>query len=67
MIDAFKASGHDVICITSRPRSVLAIPEIPVRVYYADCQPKLEFANENGLAVDVWVDDMPWCIGGPQT
>ena len=56
--------GHEVICITSRFPNV-PISGMPVPVYYACGQQKWEFAQERGIAVDIWIDDMPQCIGGP--
>ena len=64
VINTLKMSGAEVICITSRFPNV-PISGIPISVYYSCGQPKWEFANERGIAVDVWIDDMPSCIGGP--
>lgn len=62
VIDVLKEFGADVICISSRFPNV-PIPKLPVATYYACGQPKWEFAFENGLEVDIWIDDIPSCIG----
>lgn len=63
IIDILKSHGADVICITSRfPNAPI---RMPVPVYYTCGQPKWEFACERGISIDIWVDDMPSCIGGP--
>lgn len=65
VIKTFQDANVDVICITSRFPNV-PVTGIPVPVYYACGQQKADFAHERGLEVDVWIDDMPSCIGGPQ-
>lgn len=52
----------DVVCISSRFPNV-PITDMPVPVYYACGQPKWEFAHERGLEIDIWIDDIPSCIG----
>lgn len=65
---ALKAHGHRVICISARRdtfanRSELAenLPQY-VPAYCSYDQPKREFAEERGLHVDVWIDDMPEAV-----
>jgi hypothetical protein len=64
VIEVLKSFGADVVCITSRFPNV-PLPQLPIPVYYTCGQPKWEFANEKGIPVDIWVDDIPTCIGGP--
>lgn len=64
IIEILQAAGADVICITSRFPNV-PITDMPVPVYYSCGQPKWEFAQERDLKVDIWIDDIPFCIGGP--
>lgn len=61
-IELFREAGATVFCITSRFPNV-PIVGFPGDVYYSCGQPKWEFAFERGLQVDVWVDDIPSCIG----
>lgn len=64
IIDMLRANGFEVICITSRFPNV-PITDMPVPVYYSCGQSKWEFAQERDLKVDIWIDDIPFCIGGP--
>src|SRR4051812_3011283 len=62
IIEILRAAGHDVFCITLR------FPDFPIqgfpgKVYYACGQHKWEFAEQNGIQVDIWVDDWPAVIG----
>lgn len=61
-IEIFESAGAAVFCITSRFPNV-PIVGFPRQVYYTCGQPKWEWAHENGISVDIWIDDMPSCIG----
>jgi len=61
-IALFREAGANVFCITSRFPNV-PITGMPVPVFYTCGQPKWEWAYENGVQVDIWIDDMPSCIG----
>lgn len=63
-IDGVRASGGEVFCITSRFPNV-PIHGFPGKVFYTCGQMKAEWAHENGIKVDIWIDDMPSCIGSP--
>ena len=64
VIEIFRSAGAEVFCITSRFPNV-PITEFPGKVHYTCGQLKWEWAHEHGLNVDIWIDDMPACIGGP--
>lgn len=64
IIGVFRDNGFDVICITSRFPNV-PIVGMPVPVYYTCGQDKWEFAAERGIEVNIWIDDIPFTIGGP--
>lgn len=61
-IEIFRTAGANVFCITSRFPNV-PIHGFPGEVYYTCGQPKWEWAFENNVHVDIWVDDWPACIG----
>lgn len=57
-----KAYGHEVICVTSRRDTMdnRADMEIPVeKILFAYDAPKKDYANWQGVKVDVWIDDNP--------
>ena len=64
IVGLLKRAGFEVICISSRFPNV-PIQDMPVPRYYTCGQQKWEFAQERGLKVDIWIDDIPSCIGGP--
>lgn len=50
--------GHKIVCITMR------YPTEPIinfseRVYYTSRKAKKKWADENSIAVDIWIDDKP--------
>ena len=66
MIKMFQASGHTVICVTSRPEVMgqVVLDSIGklVTVLFASGEWKQTFAKKLGFNVDIWVDDMPETI-----
>lgn len=62
IVEKLKASGFEVLCITSRFPDC-PLPPLPFPVHYACGEPKWEFAHRNGIRVDIWIDDTPYQIG----
>lgn len=62
IIELLRTSGATVFCISARFPNC-PITDFPGTVYYACGQAKGEYAEDNGLKVDVWIDDWPSCIG----
>jgi hypothetical protein len=55
--DATKC-GHEVICLTMRYPTE-PIKDIPCEIIYTSRKAKLKWAESNGIAVDIWIDDKP--------
>lgn len=55
-------SGHDVVCITMRhPHEPISGPF--TKIYYTGRRAKMPWATENGVHIDVWIDDSPaWIL-----
>lgn len=67
-IEQAKAFGHRVICITARRETDDNVDEIEdwmvmhgtvLPVYFTSLQSKVQFAEDRGLKVDIWIDDNP--------
>lgn len=56
-IESAAKKGHTVICITMRRPSEPITMQIPI--YYTSRLAKKKFADQNGIAVDIWIDDKP--------
>ena len=63
IIELMRGAGANVVCITARFPDCPLPPNFPGEVHYARGQPKAEFAKENGLKIDIWIDDKPNGIG----
>jgi len=50
---------HKVICLTMRryPEEQIKIPFVDIT--YTDRRAKKAYADENGIWVDIWIDDKP--------
>src|SRR5690348_6048568 len=62
IIELMRAAGANVFCISARFPNC-PISGFPGEVYYASGKHKWEFAEENGIKVDIWIDDWPAVIG----
>lgn len=53
--------GHKIICITMRSYPEEQLPKFwsIAEVVYTDRRAKKKYADENGIAVDIWIDDKP--------
>lgn len=59
-IEDAKKSGHKIICLTMRKYPDEQIKNMPVStIHYTDRQAKKTWADENGIIVDIWIDDKP--------
>lgn len=62
------ARGHKIVCVSCRPddeenRAEMSV-QLPafVPLFLTSGAPKEWFMREQGLPVDVWIDDYPDCI-----
>lgn len=60
-IENARKLSHKIICITMRNKEREAIKDMPscVDIYYTDRQAKIDFTQQNGIVVDIWIDDKP--------
>ena len=58
LISEIKAAGHEIICLTMR-RPNEPIQKPPCDVIYTSRRAKALFAAENGIKVNIWIDDNP--------
>lgn len=61
-INAAIKRGHKIICITMRRFPEEQIKDMPLDIVYTDRRAKKKYADENGIAVDIWIDDKPGWI-----
>jgi len=54
---------HDVLCCTFRTPAKAALIELPIPVYATDGVAKAEYMRNQGVWVDIWIDDWPELIG----
>lgn len=64
-IQSAESLGHKVICITNREvwsgdMVRHSLPSIPI--LFAGRQFKRSYAEEQGIKVDIWIDDMPGTV-----
>ncbi len=62
IIAQFTSAGHKVICITMR-RPTEPVELNSVEIIYTSRRAKLLYAEENGIHIDIWIDDKPrWLL-----
>lgn len=70
VVEMFLAYEWKVVCITGRRCTLESTQEIrcwlpsSVELHYSYDQPKLDYAKEHGIDVDVWIDNDPMIITG---
>lgn len=53
-------SLHDVVCFTMRyPNEIIVDMPTFVKIYYTSRKAKKVWAEQNGILVDIWIDDNP--------
>jgi len=58
IVNDFIRAGHKVVCITMRrPEERVEIPGC--ETIYTSRRAKLLYAEENGIPIDIWIDDKP--------
>lgn len=53
--------GHEVVILTMRTPEE-AVPPINVPVFYTSRRAKKDWAAENAMQIDIWIDDSPQFI-----
>ncbi len=57
-----RARGHGVVCVTMRYDNAAERVEVPLEVIYTGRRSKETVVKEQGLIIDVWIDDSPYHI-----
>lgn len=58
-----RASGYEIMIVTFRDPSIpIEIYPEGVNVYYTSYRAKRRFMLDEGIEIDVWIDDSPECI-----
>jgi len=67
-VDAARAGGHKVVCVTARRNTQdnkdtvlewMRAHDVMLPVYFTALESKVEYMRKHGHAVDVWIDDDP--------
>lgn len=58
-----KKAGHVVVIVTARNKDKHPISGLEHEIFYTDGQKKHDYMLEQGLSVDIWIDDYPELIG----
>jgi hypothetical protein len=66
-VAACRERGHTVYVTTARHANNVADIEVNlpgVEIFASGGALKREFCKAHGVEIDIWIDDMPWLIGG---
>lgn len=73
VIQTLQAAGHKLVCICARYNTDAnfnelkrALPE-NVLILLSESVPKQEFAKQNNIEIDIWIDDMPEAINSTRS
>ena len=72
VIDVFRKAGHTVYCVTCREswdtgseeNGIPRIAEKVDQVFFTGGLAKIDFMEQEGYHVDIWVDDCPATVTG---
>ncbi len=53
------ALGHEVVVVTMRYPDKEEVKDFPAKVHYTSRKAKKLWCDENGIKIDVWIDDNP--------
>lgn len=70
-IDQVQLNDHEVMIVTYRDKDLPIDHELPIPVFYTGYFAKRQYMKEQGIDIDVWIDDWPESIligqGNPYT
>jgi hypothetical protein len=59
-----KSRGHEVVCVTMRNVDEAMEPFGASNYYFTDRKAKVPAMAEEGIQIDIWIDDKPqWLMG----
>lgn len=56
--------GHEVMIVTFRDPGLPVEFDPGIHVYYTSYKAKRRYMKDQGIDIDVWIDDSPECITG---
>jgi hypothetical protein len=62
VIKCFKEAGHYVFIVTARHPEKHKL-DLPYEIFYTNGEKKHKFMKEQGIDIDIWIDDWPELIG----
>lgn len=58
-IDLMQLADHEVMIVTYRDKDMPIDHDLPIPVYYTAFYAKRSYMKEQGIDIDVWIDDWP--------